>query len=351
MSAPAQDRTLPTGPVVRTERVSVRVRTRPVTATVALLVGAVVLGGLAMTLGDYRLSVGEVIGALTGSGTRAQEYVVLGLRAPRVVLALVVGAALGVGGAVFQSLARNNLASPDLLGFTTGAASGALIAIVLVGGGPAGTTIGAIAGTLVTALAVQALLGGAVGGYRLVLVGIGVNAVLAAFNNFLILRTDLQTAVAAQSWLVGTLNGRGWTQVVAVAVALAVLVPIAAAGSRRLDLLGMGDDVARGLGVAVSRTRITTLLVGVALVGVATAAVGPVAFVALAAPQLARRITGTTGPGVLAAGLMGAVLLLAGDVLCQRLAEPTQFPAGTRPAAVGGLYLVWLLAREWRAGR
>jgi iron complex transport system permease protein len=347
VSAPA----LPTGPVVRSEQVSVRVRPRAVTATLVLLVAAIVLGALAMTLGDYRLSVGQVIGALTGTGTRAQEYVVLGLRAPRVVLALVVGAALGVGGAVFQSLARNNLASPDLLGFTTGAASGALIAIVLVGGGPGGTTIGAIVGTLVTAVLVQALLGGAVGGHRLVLVGIGVNAVLAAFNNFLVLRTDLSTAVAAQSWLVGTLNGRGWTQVVAVAVAVVVLVPIAAAGSRRLDLLGMGDDVARGLGVPVERTRITTLLVGVALVGVATAAVGPVAFVALAAPQLARRITGTTGPGMLAAGLLGAVLLLAGDVLGQRLAAPTQFPAGTMTAAVGGLYLVWLLAREWRAGR
>jgi iron complex transport system permease protein len=342
---------LPTGPVVRTERVSVRVRTRAVTATVALLAAALLLGALAMTLGDYQLSLGQVIGALTGSGSQAQQYVVLGLRAPRVVLALVVGVALGVAGAVFQSLARNNLASPDLLGFTTGAASGALVAIVLVGGGPAGTTVGAIVGTLVTALVVQALLGGAVGGYRLVLVGIGVNAVLAALNNFLILRTDLSTAVAAQSWLVGTLNGRGWTEVLAVLVALLLLVPVAAAGSRRLDLLGMGDDVARGLGVAVERTRVATLLVGVALVGVATAAVGPIAFVALAAPQLARRVAGTTGPGMLASGLMGAVLLLAGDVLAQRLAAPTQFPAGTMTAAVGGLYLVWLLAREWRAGR
>ena len=153
----------------------------------------------------------------------------LGLRAPRVVLALVVGAALGVGGAVFQSLARNNLASPDLLGFTTGAASGALIAILLGGGGSAGTTAGAMTGTLVTTVAVQALLGGATGGYRLVLVGIGVNAVLAALNNVLILRADLSAAVAAQSWLVGTLNGRGWTQVLATAIALAVLVPVACA--------------------------------------------------------------------------------------------------------------------------
>lgn len=347
MSAP----TLPTGPVVRSARVSLRVHTRTVTGVVVLLVVAVVLGAVALTLGDYQLSLGQVVGALTGTGSRAQQYVVLGLRLPRVAVALVVGAALGVAGAVFQSLARNNLASPDLLGFTTGAATGALVSIVLVGGGPTGTTIGAIVGTLVTALAVQALLGGAVGGYRLVLVGIGVNAVLAALNNFLILRTDLSTAVAAQSWLVGTLNGRSWPEVIAVAVALVVLVPIAVAGSRRLDLLGMGDDVARGLGVTVERTRVVTLLVGVALIGVATAAVGPIAFVALAAPQLARRVTGTTGPGMVAAGLMGAVLLLAGDVLGQRLAAPTQFPAGTMTAAIGGLYLVWLLAREWRAGR
>lgn len=338
-------------PVLRTGPLSLRVRPRAVVAVAVLVVAALVLAAVAMTLGDFPLSLSQVVGALTGTGSRAQQYVVLGLRLPRVALALIVGAALGVAGAVFQSLARNDLASPDLLGFTTGAATGALVAIVVVGGGAAGTTVGAIVGTLVAALVVQALLGGAAGGYRLVLVGIGVNAVLAALNNFLILRTDLSTAVAAQSWLVGTLNGRGWGEAVAVAIALVVLVPVAVAGSRRLDLLGMGDDMARGLGVAVERTRTLTLVVGVVLVGVATAAVGPIAFVALAAPQLARRITGTTGPGMLAAGLVGAVLLLAGDVLGQRLAAPTQYPAGTMTAAVGGLYLVWLLAREWRAGR
>ncbi|MEJ2864712.1 FecCD family ABC transporter permease [Actinomycetospora flava] len=337
--------------VLRTGGVSLRFRRRAVAGVLVLAAAAVVLAAVALTLGDFPLSLSQVVGALTGTGSRAQQYVVVGLRLPRVALALVVGAALGVAGAVFQSLARNDLASPDLLGFTTGAATGALVAIVLAGGGPVGTTVGAVVGTLVAALVVQALLGGAVGGYRLVLVGIGVNAVLAALNNFLILRTDLQTAVAAQSWLVGTLNGRGWGQVVAVGVALVVLVPLAVAGSRRLDLLGMGDDMARGLGVDVARTRVAVLLVGVALVGVATAAVGPVAFVALAAPQLARRVTGATGPGTVAAGLMGAALLLAGDVLGQRLAAPTQFPAGTMTAAVGGLYLVWLLGREWRAGR
>lgn len=338
-------------PVLRAGGLSVRVRPRAVAATLGLLAGALVLGALAMTLGDYQLSVGQVVGALTGTGSRAQQYVVLDLRAPRVVLALVVGAALGVAGALFQSLARNDLARPDLLGFTTGAASGALVAILVAGGGPTGTTAGALIGTVVTMLAVQALLGGATGGYRLVLVGIGVNAVLAALNNVLILRADLPAAIAAQSWLVGTLNGRGWTEVLAIAIALALLVPVAVGVSGRLDLLGMGDLLARGVGVTVGRTRVVTLLVGVALVGVATAAVGPVAFVALAAPQLARRLAGTTGPTVVAAGLMGGVLLLVGDVLGQRLVAPLRFPAGAMTAAIGGLYLVWLLAREWRAGR
>jgi len=343
----------PRVPVLRSRSgaVSLRVHPRSVAVGLGLVVVAVALGAVAMTLGDLRLSVGQVLAILGGGGTRAQEFVVLGLRAPRVVLALVVGACLGAAGAIFQSLARNSLASPDLLGFTTGGASGALIVIIGLGGTATGTTVGAVVGTLVTALLVQALLGGATSGYRLVLVGIGVNALLAALNNVLILRTDLSTAVAAQTWLVGSLNGRGWGEVVGVALALVLLLPPAVAVSRRLDLLGMGDDAARAVGVEVPRTRLITLLLGVALVGVATASVGPIAFVALAAPQLARRLTGTTGPGMVPAALMGGLLLLAGDVLGQRLVAPSQVPAGTMTAAIGGLYLVWLLAREWRAGR
>ena len=330
---------------------SVRVRPRPVLVVVGLLVVAAVLGAVAMTLGDYPLPLSGVVDTLLGQGTRAQRFVVLELRAPRVVLALVVGATLGVAGAVFQSLARNSLASPDLLGFTTGAASGALVAIVVFGAGALGTATGAVVGTVVTAGVALALLGGATGGYRLVLVGIGLNAILIALNNFLILRSELSVAAAAQTWLVGDLNGRGWSTVVTVAVGLFVLLIPALAVSRRLDLLGMGDEAAGSIGVPVVSTRLVALVVGVVLVGFATAAVGPIAFVALAAPQLARRLTGTTGPGMVAAGVLGGVLLLAGDVLGQRLAAPAQYPAGTMTAAIGGLYLVWLLAREWRAGR
>ncbi|NMO90456.1 iron chelate uptake ABC transporter family permease subunit [Actinomycetospora sp. TBRC 11914] len=330
---------------------TVRVHPRAVAVVVGLAVVAVALGAVALTLGDFPLPLSRVLATLAGSGSRVDRFVVLDLRAPRVALALVVGASLGVAGAVFQSLARNSLASPDLLGFTTGAATGALIAIVVFGAGAGGTAVGAVVGTLATALVALALLGGATGGYRLVLVGIGLNAILVAVDNYLILRSDLTVATAAQTWLVGSLTGGDRTTVAVVGTGLAVLLVPALGISRRLDLLAMGDEAAGSVGVPVASTRAVALGVGVVLVGIATAAVGPIAFVALAAPQLARRLTGTTGPGLVAAAVLGGLLLLAGDVLGQRLAAPAQFPAGTMTAAIGGLYLVWLLAREWRAGR
>lgn len=330
---------------------SLRVRPRAIGVVVVLAVVAAALGAVALTLGDFPLPISGVLDALAGQGSRAQRFVVLELRAPRVALALVVGAALGTAGALFQSLARNSLASPDLLGFTQGAATGALVAIVVFGAGAGGTAVGAVVGTLATALVALALLGGATGGYRLVLVGIGLNAMLVAVDNYLILRSELSVATAAQTWLVGSLNGQDWTTVTVVGIGLLVLLVPALGMSRRLDLLAMGDEAAGSVGVPVASTRAITLAVGVVLVGIATAAVGPIAFVALAAPQLARRLTGATGPGLIGAGVMGALLLLAGDVLGQRLASPEQYPAGTMTAAIGGLYLVWLLAREWRAGR
>jgi iron complex transport system permease protein len=330
---------------------SLRIRPRAIAVVVVLAVVAVALAAVALTLGDFPLPLSGVLETLAGQGSRADRFVVLELRAPRVALALVVGASLGVAGALFQSLARNSLASPDLLGFTTGAATGALVAIVGFGAAAGGTAVGAVVGTLVTALVALALLGGSTGGYRLVLVGIGLNAILVAVDNYLILRSDLTVATAAQTWLVGSLGGQDWTAVVVVGIGLVVLLVPALGISRPLDLLAMGDEAAGSVGVPVAATRVVALGVGVVLVGVATASVGPIAFVALAAPQVARRLTGTTGPGLVAAGVTGGLLLLAGDVLGQRIAAPAQFPAGTMTAAIGGLYLVWLLAREWRAGR
>ena len=156
---------------------------------------------------------------------------------------------------------------------------------------------------------------------------------------------------AASVWLTGSLNGRGWEHVWPTLIALAVLLPACALLQRDLRMMEMGDDTAQALGVSVERSRLANLVVGTLLTAVATAACGPVTFVALAAPQIARRLTAATGPGVMTAALTGAVLMLAGDVLAQRLFPSTPLPVGVLTGALGGLYLMWLLAQEARKGR
>ena len=226
-----------TGRLVRLAggRVSLRVGPRSVAVgAVSLLV--VVVGAVAsLTTGEAPLTVFEVGETLVGQGSRSTEFVVLTLRLPRLLLAIGVGAALAVSGAVLQSISRNVLGSPDVIGFTTGAATGALIAIVVLGASTLGTSVGALIGGVVTALVVVGLAAGrGTQGLRLVLIGIGVGAMLLAVNSWLITRAALQTAVDAQAWLLGDLSNRGWTQVVALAVALVLLLPIVLVGARRL---------------------------------------------------------------------------------------------------------------------
>lgn len=331
-------------------RISLRTRPRTLLVCGLLLTAAAAVGVLAIGTGDYPLSPLDVLRTLAGGGPPGADFVVTDIRLPRLLTGLLVGAALGVSGAVFQSLSRNPLGSPDIVGFTTGSASGGLLAIIVLGGGTALVPFGAIAGGLATAAAVHLLTrrGGGAHGYRLVLTGIGVSAVLGAVNSYLLTRANLNEAQQAVVWLAGSLNGRGWEHVVPVAIALAVLLPATAALARPLSLLEMGDDAALGLGVPVARTRLALLVAAVALAAVATAAAGPVPFVALAAPQLARRLTRDPGPNLLPAAFMGALLAVAADYLAQRLLGGRELPVGIMTAAVGGIYLLWLLTRERR---
>jgi iron complex transport system permease protein len=202
----------------------------------------------------------------------------------------------------------------------------------------------------VTAALVQGLAGRG-GGYRLVLIGIGLTAATGAVNQYLLARAQLQTARAAQVWLVGSLDGRGWAQAVPLAVGLAVLLPAALALGRPLTLLDLGDDAARALGVRADAVRLACVAVAVGLTALAAMAAGPVAFVALAAPQVARRLTRSPGGGLAAAGLTGALLLGGSDLAAQRLFGAAQLPVGVVTGAVGGVYLAWLLVLQWRRGR
>jgi iron complex transport system permease protein len=315
----------------------------------ALVAALLALLVLSVGTGEFSIPPREVVETLLGGGDRSTRFVIETLRLPRALTGILVGAALGASGAIFQSITRNPLGSPDVIGFVQGASAGAVLEIVVLGGGTFAIAAGAVVGGVGTAFVVYVLAyRGGVQGYRLVLIGIGIAAMLVAVTDYLLTRSTLEEAQAANVWLTGSLNGRGWEHVRPVGVTLAILLPATALLARRLRMLELGDDVARALGVSIERSRLALILVAVLLAAVATASAGPVVFVALAAPQIARRLTRASGPGVGCAALMGAALLLAADFASERVFGPTQLPVGVMTGVGGGLYLIWLLRREWR---
>ena len=331
------------------ERLSQRLDVRTMTITAVVVALALAVAVVTLASGEFQIPVPEVIGALVGQATAKVHMVVVEWRLPRTSLALIMGAALGVSGAIFQSLTRNPLGSPDIIGFDAGAYTGALVVITLVKGTFYLVAGGALLGGVLTALAVYLLAWrGGVQGFRLIIVGIGVSAMLSSLNTWMLLRADLQVAMAAAVWGVGSLNGLGLDKLWQVAAVLAVLLPLVALLSRPMRQLEMGDDAARALGVNAERTRLGLMVLGVALTAVVTATAGPIAFVALSAPQIARRVTGSAGVALLPSAAMGAMLLVVADFLAQRAFAPTQLPVGIVTICVGGLYFAWLLMREAR---
>lgn len=331
---------------------SLRLDPRALTVVVLVLAAALAAGIALIGTGEARIPVADVLRTLAGNGTAYQDFIVEELRLPRVLVGLLVGASLGLGGALFQSVSRNPLGSPDVLGLSQGSTAGALVVIVLMSGGAAQVTAGALIGGLVTGLAIYLLAWKqGVHGYRLVLVGIGVNALVTAVNGYLLTKADLVDAARAVVWMTGSLDGRDWNQVQPLLAVCAVLVPMVLVNARGLRMMEMGDDVANALGVRVQRVRLLLMVCAVLLTATATAAAGPVSFVALTAPQLARRLTRSPGPNLVPSLCMGAALLVAADWASQRLFGADQLPVGVVTGVLGGGYLLWLLVAERRAGR
>lgn len=313
---------------------------------------AVLFALLVVGSGDYPMGLRKVINVILGGGEGLEGTIVFQWRAPRAVAALAFGAALGVAGAVFQSLTRNPLGSPDIIGFSTGAYTGALLALTLVGGSFLATSLGALAGGLATALAVYFLAWRRGShGFRLILVGIGVSAMLAALNQWLVLRAEIEVAMAAAVWGAGTLNGVGWPVLIPALIAIVPVLGLTLAGGRNLGMLELGDDTATALGVRVEPARLVLIVLAVLLTSAATAVAGPIAFVALVAPQLAKRLNRAAGMRLAPAACMGALLLVASDLVAQRVFAPVQLPVGVVTVSIGGIYLIWLLSREGRAAK
>lgn len=339
------------GFVIRRRWLALRVQHRVVCVTVISLALCAIIVLAALAWGDVFVPPGDVLHALFGGGSSRARLVVLEWRLPRVLIALLLGACLAVSGAIFQSLTRNPLGSPDIIGFSTGAYTGALITIVATGGGYLLTAAGSLVGGLVTAVVVYLLsYRRGVQGFRLIIVGIGVSATLSSLNTLLIVRADLDVALRAAVWGAGTLSGVGASQLLPVAILTAVLLPLAIAGAPALRQLELGDDAARALGTPAERSRLALMVLGVALTALATAAVGPIAFISLVAPQIARRVSRSSGPTIAASAAIGALLLLSADFAAQRLFAPTPLPVGIMTVSIGGGYFVWLLVREARKG-
>ena len=331
---------------------------------------------LNMRIGEIELTVPQVFRAITDAGS-PEHFVVMELRVPRALTGALVGAALALAGAIVQSIARNPLASPDTLGINHGAALGAVAVIVLTGssgygGGlvsgtlqQVGVPMAAFAGALLTAALLyllswrRAVAGGLTGaalvyalawrngldGFRLVLVGIGVTAVFTNVKYWLLTVGDVNDTGRAMVWITGSLNARGWEHVVPTALALAVLVPAALLGTRSLNALRFGDDTVTGLGVRMNLARGLLILCAVLLAATATASAGPVAFVALAAPQIALRMTRSAQPPLVVSAVVGAVLISGADLVARTAFSPTELPVGVVTAVLGAPYLIFLLTR------
>ncbi|XBB67976.1 iron chelate uptake ABC transporter family permease subunit [Nocardioides sp. WV_118_6] len=328
-------------------RISGRVRVRGVLGVALLVLVAVAIGVASLPSPDAGVSLGETIDVLRGRGTRVTELVVLDWRLPRVLAALLFGAMMGLSGAIFQVVTRNPLGSPDVIGFSSGAYTGAIVAMLVLGLSGTAVPLAATFGGLLTAALVLGLAGHeGLRGARFVILGIAAAALLSSVNTWLVLRVTAEEGLQASQWGVGTLNEITGSDLRLAALCGLVLLPGCLLLARPLALHELGDDVAVALGVPMRSRRLLAIGVGVALTAVTTAAAGPIAFVALAAPQLARRVVGGTPPALLGSAAMGAALLAASDLLAQRVFAPTPVPVGMVTVVLGGCYLAWLLSRR-----
>ena len=340
--------TVMTGPQVAAGR---RNRQRRRMLVVGILVTILVaLFAVSLMVGKTFYAPAEVIGVILGHDVQGATFTVGRLRLPRAVLAVVAGLSFGVAGVTFQTMLRNPLASPDIIGISAGSSAAAAFAIIILGlSGPAVSLLAIIAGLGVALLVYGLAYKGGAAGTRLILIGIGIAAMLDSVINYVLSRAGQWDLQEALRWLTGSLNGTNWPQVLPALVALAVLGPVLLSRSRNLAAMQLGDDTASALGVRVELNRLVIIVCAVGLIAFATAAAGPIAFVAFLSGPIAARIVGPRGSLLLPAALVGAALVLLAD-LCGQYAFGTRFPVGVVTGVLGAPYLLYLIIRTNRAG-
>jgi iron complex transport system permease protein len=334
--------------------------------TAVLAAGVVLLLAASILLGSYTVTIPDFFRILTAHFTGGEKipgasFIVMEAKLPRAVIGTLIGLAVGLSGAVFQTMLRNPLASPDVIGISYGASAAAVLAIVVFGASGAAVSGAALGGAMGVAALIYGIsrtgslgLGGGsrgnAAGSRLILAGVGIAAALHAMVSFLMTRADIRTAAEALIWINGSLNSASWDSAGVLAVFLMVLVPAAALLAGPLRILELGDAAAAGLGIRVGATRLLLVLTAVALAAVATAAAGPVAFVAFLAGPIARRFAGKAS--LPASALVGALIVLAADFFAANIAplllDGTVLPVGVVTGALGAPFLLWLLVTSNR---
>jgi len=311
---------------------------------------AVALFLVTLMVGNTFYGLDEVARVVLGQTVPGASFTVGELRLPRSVLAVLTGFAFGAAGVTFQTMLRNPLASPDVIGISFGASAAAVVGIVFFSLSETAVSFVAFGSALVTAIAILLLSHrGGFSGARLILIGIGIAAMMHSVITYSLSKAPSWNFQAAMQWLAGSLNGASWDRVLPLAVAVAVFVPVLLLSGRGLGALRLGDDAAQALGVKPMTVRILLVFAAVALIAFATSASGPVAFVAFMSGPIAARLVGPDASLTVPAGLVGAVLVLGGDLAGQYLLDG-RYPVGVVTGVLGAPYLMYLLVRMNRSG-
>ncbi|GGC63128.1 iron chelate uptake ABC transporter family permease subunit [Hoyosella rhizosphaerae] len=336
--------------VIRSRGTTFRVHKRSVVIAAALLVAVAGFSLWSLTLGKYGLTASQVVDILQGGGNLIERDVIIGTRLPRVLVAVLAGAAFAMSGAILQRIAANPLVSPDVIGINTGAALGALVVLTIIGGSALSTIVGALVGALTTIGLILLIANKhGISGYRLVLVGIGMTAMLSSLISFILTRANIYEAHNAAVWLTGSLANRGWLHVSIIGTTLVLALPFLVVWGRNLSLLELGDELASTLSGNAAQHRINLTVLACVLAAMATAAAGPIGFVALVAPQIVRRLLHERSPGLVPSAAAGALLIVTAD-LAARTLFPTELPVGVLTAVLGAPVLIYLLARASKIG-
>ncbi|MGI6856706.1 FecCD family ABC transporter permease [Mesorhizobium sp. 1B3] len=305
---------------------------------------------LSLSLGQSFTPLEEVVSVLRGEQVSGASFIVGQLRLPRAVLSVLAGLSFGLGGAAFQIMLRNPLASPDIIGINLGASAAAVFAIVVLRmNGPAVSVFAVVAGLGVALLIYVLSFRNGVAGTRLILVGIGISAMMQSTIAYILSNAPAWNLHEAMRWLSGSVNGAQLHQALPLVLGLAVFGSLLVSHARNLETLRLGDDTAAALGVGIARTRIMVIVAAVGLIAFATAVTGPIAFVAFLSGPIAARIVGNNGSLLIPSALIGALLVLVSDY-CGQFLLPTRYPVGVVTGALGAPYLIFLIVRANRTG-